>query len=263
MKDFIHPDWIDIFKANHLSTFNELWEKEAPWFEPPNKRRGGWSGVSRIVLQDLAGNDCVFFLKRQENHLYKPLRNLIKGAPTFRREMKNIQRFIKHGIPIPTPVFYAERTVNHKIRAILITASIAPEYRSLEEWLVDWDTHGFPPKKDYDHIIETVAKAISKMHRHYIKHGALVTKHLFLKYELNQPAAVRFIDLEKTRYWFLPYNGSENDLKAFGRSALPYVSKTNVLQFYKAYEGINMLNKRQTEWVKQMGNRLKHARKSK
>lgn len=256
MKDFINQTWLPILKANNLDTFEKLWKIEAEWFEPPNKRRGGWSGVSRLELDNPAGGKVVIFLKRQENHIYKPLRNMIKGAPTFRREMKNIKRFMKHNIPIPEPVFYAERTVNKQIRAILITASIAPDYTSIEEWIKKWDVEGYPPKTERDEVVKKVAEAISHMHKHYFKHGALVSKHVFMKYKPNQSPSIRFIDLEKTRYWILPFNGVEGDLKAFAKSILPSIKNRDMYKFYKYYIGADRLTKSNTKLMKYLAQRL-------
>ncbi|MFN7097656.1 MAG: lipopolysaccharide kinase InaA family protein [Gammaproteobacteria bacterium] len=257
MKDFINPEWLSILKANNLDTFEKIWLLDADWFEPPNKRRGGWSGVSRLELQNPAGGQVVIFLKRQENHVYKPLRNFIKGAPTFRREMKNINRFIKHQLPIPDPVFYAERTVNKRSRAILITASIAPDYRSLEEWMQEWQWEGYPPRNEYNAIIKKVAETISKMHKHYLKHGALVAKHVFLNYVPGQEPSVRFIDLEKTRYWYLPNNSFEQDLKAFAKSFNSLITRIDMSRFYKHYMGVARLSANNIKLMRRVSNLLK------
>lgn len=261
MKDYINEAWLPILKANNLDTFEKLWKMEADWFEPPNKRRGGWSGVSRLELTAPNGEKRVIFLKRQENHIYKPLRNLIKGAPTFRREMKNIKRFVKHNIPIPEPVFYAERTVNKQIRAILITASIAPDYQSLEDWVAKWEAQGYPVKSDRNDIVKKVAEAIRYMHKCYFKHGAMVSKHVFLKYVPGQPSAIRFIDLEKTRYWFLPFNGIEGDLKAFAKSLKPSITNTEMGRFYKYYIGADRLTKENTKLMKKIALKLDKLKK--
>jgi hypothetical protein len=261
MKDYINQAWLPVLKANNLDTFEKLWKLEADWFEPPNKRRGGWSGVSRLELDNPNGGKLVIFLKRQENHIYKPLRNIIKGAPTFRREMKNIKRFVKHNIPIPEPVFYAERTVNKQIRAILITASIAPDYRSLEDWVAKWQAEGFPDRNEHNEIVKKVAEAIRYMHKHYFKHGALVSKHVFLKYVPGQPSSVRFIDLEKTRYWFLPFNGIVGDLKAFAKSFMPAITNTDMSKFYKYYIGADRLTKENTKLLRRVNKKLNKTKK--
>ena len=50
MKDFINERWRPILAHTGLTDFNALWDLEAEWFEEPNHRRGGWSGVARCEL---------------------------------------------------------------------------------------------------------------------------------------------------------------------------------------------------------------------
>ncbi|NNM59291.1 MAG: hypothetical protein HKM04_05700 [Legionellales bacterium] len=261
MKDYINNSWEPILKANNLDSFEKLWEIKADWFEPPNKRRGGWSGVSRLELANPEGGSLVVFLKRQENHIYKPIRNLIKGAPTFRREMKNIQRFTHFGIPIPDPVFYGERSVNKQIRAILVTASIAPDYRSLEDWSAHWKKEGQPSHADKKLILQTVAESIKKIHKQFLKHGALVSKHIFIKYQPGQAPSVRFIDLEKTRYALLSRRAVFGDLKALSRS-LPDIGSVDKSRFYKYYLGTDRLTRENAGLMLKISNALsKKAKK--
>lgn len=235
VNDYINKSWQPILAANHLDTFEKLWAIEADWFEPPNKRRGGWSGVSRIVLNG-PNEPVVLFLKRQENHKYRPLRNIVKGAPTFRREMRNIKRFLVHGIPIPEAVYYGERKVGKKSRAILITASIAPAYQSLDYWLEHWQQEGFPPEQEYKKILTAIAKAVSFVHKKRFKYGSMVSKHIFLQYTPGTTPHVRFIDLEKARYWFLPINAALSDLNALLKSVQQWVKDSDLRYFFRQYD---------------------------
>lgn len=262
MKDFINKDWESILKANNLDSFDKLWAVKADWFEPPNNRRGGWSGVSRLELVNPNGGTAVIFLKRQENHIYKSLKNLIKGAPTFRREMENIQRFTEYGIPTPDPVFYGERTVHRQMRAILITASIAPDYRSLEDWCVDWAKDGLPVYADKNQILKIIAESIKKVHEQFLKHGSLVSKHIFIKYQPGQAPSIRFIDLEKTRYALFPKRAKFSDLKAFSRS-VPHIGGLDKSRFYKYYLGTNRLTKKDAGFMRKISIALSKKAQSK
>ena len=51
MKDYLADDWQRIFEFNGLRSFDDFWKLEAQWFEEPNQRRGGWSGVARCELK--------------------------------------------------------------------------------------------------------------------------------------------------------------------------------------------------------------------
>ncbi|HZV99605.1 MAG TPA: hypothetical protein VFF74_11500, partial [Methylophilaceae bacterium] len=68
MQTFIAPQHQALLEQNLLDNFERVWTYKAPWFEEPNSRRGGWSGVGRLVLKDTQGNEQGVFLKRQENH---------------------------------------------------------------------------------------------------------------------------------------------------------------------------------------------------
>ncbi len=83
MKEFVGSGWKKILELNELESFDSIWELDAAWFEEPNKRRGGWSGVSRISLKTEEGGSVGVFLKRQENHNTKTLAKPVNGEPTF------------------------------------------------------------------------------------------------------------------------------------------------------------------------------------
>ena len=47
MQDYSANDWPSTAAANGLDSFESIWALDIGWFEEPNVRRGGWSGVSR------------------------------------------------------------------------------------------------------------------------------------------------------------------------------------------------------------------------
>ncbi len=57
-KMYIKAEWQNTLKAQNLDSFDSIWDYEKnaniqpDWVEEPNQRRGGWSGVCRIVLLD-------------------------------------------------------------------------------------------------------------------------------------------------------------------------------------------------------------------
>lgn len=60
--------WEAVLHANGLGRFEALWELDIGWLEGPNRRRSGWSGVSRWVLELPGGGQAGIFIKRQENY---------------------------------------------------------------------------------------------------------------------------------------------------------------------------------------------------
>lgn len=262
MKDYIVPTWQAILDANQLGSFEQLWDVEAELVEPRNKRRGGWSGVSRLFVTMADGQQVTLFLKRQQNHNYKAIANLIRVVPTFRREMRNMKRFMRHGIPIAEPIYYAERKIDKQTRAILITASISPEYESLENLYTQWSETTFPPIQDRREIVKKIAYAVREIHKRFIRYGALHPKHVFIKYAPNEPISIRFIDLENARYWYLPVDGADKDLHFLHRG-LRNLRAADVFYFYKCYKNVDRLKKHHLILLKQVSHRFKKWRKSK
>ena len=42
--------WLDVFAASAIRSFEDLWNRDEPWVDEPNRGRGGWSGVRRLEL---------------------------------------------------------------------------------------------------------------------------------------------------------------------------------------------------------------------
>ena len=45
MKEYQANDWEQLAHSNGLDSFDAIWTLDIGWFEEPNQRRGGWSGV--------------------------------------------------------------------------------------------------------------------------------------------------------------------------------------------------------------------------
>ena len=145
MKDFINDRWRPILVHNGLSDFGALWQLKADWFEAPNHRRGGWSGVSRCELALPGGGTRAIFLKRQENHKARLWTHPLRGAPTFLREFRHIQHYRACGIPTLEPVYFAMHKVGKDERAILVTEELTG-FVSMEDRVLRWLKDGAPAR---------------------------------------------------------------------------------------------------------------------
>lgn len=196
----------ELLAYNGLDSFESLWNVELDWFESPNYRRSGWSGVSRHVLRSPAGGGCAVFIKRQQNHNYRSLSHPIEGRPTMYREYRNICRMKAHGIPCPELVFYGHRSGPGRQQAILITRSLEG-YAPLEDCLASLDKDDTTARRA---LLDSVAHTVRRMHGHYLRHSCLHAKHVLVKAERegnsNHPEMWTFdsavIDLEKMRAGF-------------------------------------------------------------
>lgn len=109
-----------------LANFDALWTLKADWFEEPNTRRGGWSGVIKYPLA--TSNSIIdVFIKRQENHITKTLLHPVNGIATFQKEFRNIQLLTNKKIPTLELVYFGLRDK----QAILISKSLEG-YNSLD-----------------------------------------------------------------------------------------------------------------------------------
>ena len=231
-------DWREILAFNQLDSFESLWQLDADWFEEPNQRRGGWSGVSRVVLALPEGGEVAVFLKRQENHLRKTRAHPFRGIPTFRAEIENILRLRELHIPTMEPVYYAERNADKGWQCILVTNELTgyqPLDKAIEHWYAQgWDKYSAERKS----ILVTAASACARLHKYRLVHMALHAKHLFVNRETT---TVCFIDLEKMRSSWTSKRAMLRDLDSLNRHAYR-LSRTDRLRFLLTYFDVPEVN---------------------
>ena len=222
MDDYLDAQWRPILEYNGLASFDALWQLDVPWFEPPNERRGGWSGVARVELKCPDGSRVGVFLKRQENHNTPTWLHPWRGAPTFRREFKRIRLYQRCEVPSLEPVFFAMRSCGKDDRAILMTAEL-DGFVSLDQLNEDLRMHGQSAHaggiglSDRRAVIMAVARLVRRMHAQRLRHGCLFGKHVFVRKTDAGQIEARVIDLEKTHRPLAGYFCAEHDLYSLER----------------------------------------------
>lgn len=239
MKDFVNERWRPILAHNGLTDFNALWDLEAEWFEEPNHRRGGWSGVARCELDLPEGGKRAIFLKRQQNHGTFSWRHPLRGMPTFQREFKHIMHYRECGVPTLEPVYFAMRTIGKDQRAILVTEELAG-FLSMEERAQGWLEGGVPARPIRLRFLRAVAGLLAQMHAKGIQHNCFFPKHVFTRQNPDGSVEACIIDLEKSRWRPAKTLSARRDLYSLTRQSL-YWSRTDRLWFFKAYLGIGRL----------------------
>jgi len=231
MNEFIEEGWQGIFEYNQLGSFESLWNLQADWFEPPNQRRGGWSGVSRIHLRTPTGEEETIFLKRQENHTRKIWRHPVTGEPTFRGEARNLRLLNSSGIAAPKMVYYAEKRSPGGWQVILATRELHG-YLPLDRLVQNWRERGWGGfRAQRRRIILQAADVIRKLHELRLAHNALHAKHVFI----HEPSgAACLIDLEKMRRRITRRKAMLRDLDTLNRRTAT-ISRTDRLRFLLAY----------------------------
>jgi hypothetical protein len=239
MKDFVAARWRAILSHNGLLSFDALWDLDAAWFEEPNRRRGGWSGVARCELTLPEGGTAAIFLKRQENHGTFSWRHPLRGVPTFLREFRKIEHYRACGIPTLEPVYFGMRRRRDGHRAILATAELSG-FESMEDRVARWLKDGAPPCAGRRDHLRAAADLLGAMHARGIQHNCFFPKHVFTRRQADGTVEARVIDLEKSRWRPVRAICASRDLYSLIRQSLCW-SRTDRLWFFKRYLGIDRL----------------------
>lgn len=229
------------FTRHRLASFDALWGAQLEPVDEPNVARGGWSAVFRLEIEGQG-----YYLKRQSNYRVRSLRHPF-GEPTLARELRNIQRYRRLGIPAVQAAYYASRNSSEGPQAMLLTRELSG-WQELGAWLSQWDALS-PVSRT---AIVTACGTLSRvLHRAGQRHGCLYPKHLFLR-ETAQGFESCLIDLEKSR----PLRPGRRDRL---RDLEPFVRRTgawtidDLKLFLVSYLGRSANDTRLTSWLELIG----------
>ena len=253
MTDYLGEGWQTLLSKNNLATYGSLWRLKADWFEEPNIRRGGWSGVVKVSLKQTNDDPVFIFIKRQENHLSRTWRHPIKGVATFIKEYNNLRLFHKYDIPTPELVYFGARSNNGKPQAIIATKELVG-YQSLNVLLHKSDSSMIIGSKHRQALFKETAKIIYHMHQHRIQHNSLHPKHIFAK-PLGDNWDIRIIDLEKAKRRVFKHTASLRDLATLRRQMTELTGKEQIT-FFKAYVNEAKLSIKSKKLWSQIKNRI-------
>jgi hypothetical protein len=185
--------------------------------------------VSRCPVRLADGETAWLFVKRQESHAHRNLLHPWPGVPTFEREMRNIRRYRRCGIPALEPVLFARRRIAGDQRAVLITEELQG-FRSLEDIEAEWETSERPPRRERLEVAYAVADLLARMHAHGLQHNCLYPKHVLLRRNGGAWEA-HVIDLEKTKRPLLRSFARVRDVSTLNRHARGW-SRSERLRFF-------------------------------
>ncbi len=227
-----------LLEHNGLGSFDDIWNLDVPWYDEPNRRGEGWSGVIRLVLKGPAAEEIPVFIKRQCDYTTRTLRHPIAGELTLEKEFRNISLFHDLDLATVVPVYFSTRRVGQHRQAVLVTLELT-NYVSLDKILQAADgTHS------YRGIGAAVCRYLGRLHHHGICHGNFYPKHIFLRFASHsQPPVVddvRVIDLENCERVFFRRAAAIRDLDTLNRRTLeiPSFVKLRLLVAYLNHCGI-------------------------
>lgn len=228
MENSISPQHLALLTQHKLADFEQLWDYQGDWFEPPNRERGGWSGVNFIELTNADGRKQGFYLKRQQGHLRRTWRHPIVGEPTFVREFEIIEHLNQHNVKTPKIVYFGSQ----QTQAVLLTEALQGfvSLNNLQPGFI------FSQKAE---LIRQLAIAVRNMHLAGVRHRSLYDKHLFIK-EIDRSFEIALIDFEKSRVSPFIAMLKFSDLITLNYRTQSF-SRTQRLHFYKQYFEITHL----------------------
>ena len=254
MREYQTSDWEQLAAGNGLGSFDAIWALDIGWFEEPNQRRGGWSGVSQTELVTADGSHAGVFIKRQQDHTKRTLAHPVAGVLTFRREFHNLSWLHASGVPTLEVLYYAERSLHGKRQSILVSRALTG-YQSLEACLQNRQQTGRPSREAWHRLIRRLAAVARRMHRHRIQHNCFFPKHVFLK-DIDTDVDIRLLDLEKAKHTFSVERAMLRDLDSFNRRTLG-VTNTDRLRFLLAYYGRQRVDRQVRNTWKKLVRRMR------
>jgi len=205
------PCFRDSLERAGLLDLESLGRKEFEWFETPNKRRGGWSGVSRIVLKTKSDVSEPVFLKIQQNHFYRSWRNAFLKKLSYTREFHAIRQLQHITSCVPEIIMHAEWKQNGARMCVIMSKSL-DEWQSLAHWLARR-----PGREDIYRVLTALADTLRPIHQASWAHFGLFQKHIFVRKGDEGDYKIKLIDFEKARKTILARQSVIEDLSRFLR----------------------------------------------
>lgn len=202
--------------------------------EPPNRRRGGESGVQRVLE-----GDEVMYVKRQTGHIYRsPLYPF--GRPTVLRERDALTGLSGLNVRVPMMRFCgAERDAQCGWKALLVTESL-DGFVEYEQWLAAGERERFG-EVAHELFLKDLGENLARMHRGRWQHSCLYIKHVFIRVQpegngVRVEAAL--LDFEKCRRRFSAARAASHDMTQLRRhSSFSDADWQKLLYFYEAAFG--------------------------
>lgn len=232
---WVHPNLKPDLESAGLLDIESVSQREFDWFEAPNRRRGGWSGVSRIVLNPETSDteQKAVFLKIQQNHFYIAPNTCFLKRLTFEREFAAMTAIRPHCEAIPEVVLFAHWEVNGDKGCVLITESL-DDWLPLGPWLNGQLERAAPDTATLHRALDSIAETARQINQAGWIHMCFSAKHLFVQEQADGSFKTRVVDLEKTRKRIGLSRRTLKDCSHFMRHTpnLTEADKTHFLQSY-------------------------------
>lgn len=215
--------------------FDFYWEQRGEWVEEPNQRRGGESGVQRVITE----TGQLIYIKRQVGHIYRSWLHPL-GRPTVLRERDALVGLSELGVRVPEMIFCgAQRDERNQWRALLVTKAL-DGFQELEDWYAAGgrEHHG---EALHEQLLQELATHLARMHLGRWQHSCLYIKHVFVRVVgegSDAKAEIALLDLEKCRRRFTASAAAGHDMKQLRRhSSFKPADWQKLVYFYETAFG--------------------------
>ena len=251
-QQWIAPEWETALKDAGLLDIEALTTREFDWFEAPNRRRGGWSGVTRLVLNPEAApeDQQAVFLKIQQNHFYRAPNTCFIKKLTFEREFEVLQQLKSATDTIPELAFFATWQVGSDVGAILVTRAL-DDWLPLNDWLLGRKGLTPPDEATFKKALEAIAQSAREINTAGWVHLCFSAKHLFVRPQADDTFESCVIDMEKSRKHLRANYRTRKDCSHFMRHT-PKLTDAQKLTFLQAYFQTDTFSDKQKRLIQSM-----------
>lgn len=246
----IAPEWQQQLSDADLLDIEAMTTREFDWFEKPNRRMGGWSGVSRLYLNPEApeAERVAVFLKIQNNHCYRTIQNFFVKRLSFEREMDAFEA-LKHTGHLPELLLFATWSKGKDVGALVVTKDLEG-FVCIEDTIKEIRKNRSDADVAIRNVLRCVADATRKMHATGWAHSSFKPKHFFIGKEQSGEYPIRFIDFERARIPVRKHYYVTEDIAKFLRKSDHYLTHEQKMQFLLDYFQTDTFTPKQLKLVK-------------
>lgn len=215
-----------LLKLPREEAFRQWLGVPGEWVEEPNVRRGGESGVKRIMTTD----GKMLYRKQQVGHTFRSLRHPF-GYPTSMRESAALKACAELGVIAPIVVYSDCRKVSGVWHALLVTESL-DGFSSLEDCYARGDDKQWGEAL-HQRILHEIGCTLARFNKGRWQHGCLRMKHVFVRVQ-GDKVEIATLDLEKSRQRLTATRAARHDIRQLRRRS--DWSDALWLHFLKGYE---------------------------
>ena len=248
----IIPEWEAALEKADLLNIEALTTRKFEWFEEPNLRFGGRSGVTRLCLNPEApkAEQVMVFLKIQHNHCYRTIQNGMLKRQTFEREMDAFEGLKDTGL-LPELLLFAKWNKDGDVGSVVITRAL-DGFVEIKDFISQIRRTLSEPDAQIRKVLASVADASRVMHEANWLHCSYKPKHVFIGAEKDGKFPIRLIDFERARHPFRTKYYVTEDLSRFLRKCGTFLTRDQKFQFLLDYFQTEAFSPKQLKLVDEL-----------